>query len=409
MTVWRATLGPTPTVCFLCATFCLGIAFGCSKPSEKLGKSETKEGGPSAPPLRDASVLLEHFASPSLRCSECHGEIATEWRTSAHATADRTPLFRAMRAAAGQSSCDGCHAPIRSRILPDDPAAADAIGCDACHLMTDIVPKREGMGFALRLDDTTRYGPLCDAKNHYFHKMGCSPIHGRSQMCSACHLYYLSTANGPLAIFTEYEEWEKSRHASGSECQDCHMPSRVAAAAAGARVRGLSSHDFRPDIRREAIQMKVALEENPQGELEGVVSLLHNGAGHSVPTGLPEHRIVLRVALHDASQTKTQEWERTYGRVLVDDRGREAPFYRATRIEKDTRIAVDETRIERFPLRVSTGGELVATLEWHRVSARIADELRVERDVVQLVSGRLRFAAPREGHVTLPKPVTAKP
>ncbi len=315
-----------------------------------------------------------------------------------------------MRASAEGGNCEGCHAPIRAKVATDDPASADSIGCDSCHLMTDITPKREGMGFVLRLDDTTRYGPLCDAKNHYFHKMGCSPVHGRSQMCSSCHLYYSPAAAGSLPVFTEYEEWEKSRYSSASECQDCHMPTQAGTVAVGAGKRGVSRHDFQMEIRRTAVSMRLAVEAGARGERVAVVTLTNDGAGHSVPTGLPEHRLVLHVELHDASDAKGEEWERSYGRILVDDKGNEAPFYRAKKLERDTRIAVDEARVERFQLPESArAGTIVAKLEWQRVSTPIATALAVANESVPLVSGRLRFDAARDGHMNLPKPVIVKP
>ncbi len=346
-----------------------------------------------------AGASAEHFAFPSHRCGECHGDIESSWRPSAHARAVTTPLFTKMRDAAGHGAdCDGCHAPLRAKIPADDPAAADGVGCDSCHLMTDMTPRREGKGFTLRVDDTTRYGPLCDAQNHYFHKMGCSPGHAQSKQCASCHLLY---GAGAIPLFTEYEEWERSRYASSHECQDCHMASRQAALAVGAKgTRRLARHDFALDeMSGDAIKVTLGVE--TQGdELAAVVTMLNEGAGHSVPTGLPEHRLVLAVSRSDASGANVQRWERVYGRVLVDGDGKPAPFYRAARVESDTRIGVDESRVERFTFPKGKSGRIDVSLTWLRVPQAMARELGVPEDSRSLASGGQSFDSAR-----LPKPL----
>ena len=117
---------------------------------------------------------------PAARCGECHGKIEQEWRSSAHARADVSQLYRAMRANTAAVDCDRCHAPLRA-VSASDPIASEGVGCDTCHTLTSVtVGKADGTGYVVHPEDSVRYGPLCDAEPHYFHRMGCSKCENRS-------------------------------------------------------------------------------------------------------------------------------------------------------------------------------------------------------------------------------------
>lgn len=338
----------------------------------------------------------ELFANPASRCGQCHGAFESQWRASAHARSESAPAYLAMRAQAGPS-CDACHAPL-DRLLPaDDPAQHDGVNCDVCHTITELTPRRSGAGFALHVDDMTKYGPLCDAKNNYFHKVGCSPLHARSEMCAACHLMYTRAGTEELPVFTEYDEWQASRYgAIGQTCQDCHMPEETSAVAVGAKRRGgVAHHDFGAQdrhFRSAALTLRASLE-NEDGKLVVHATLRNEAAGHSVPTGLPERRVVLRVATFDSANRPVDQVERVYGRVLVDAQGQPAPFYQAARIAADTRIKVDETRDESIPLSIAAAGELRVDLVWQPVAGDIAAKLELPMEEVVLQHGVTRIDA----------------
>ena len=65
-----------------------------------------------------------------------------------------------------------------------------------------------------------KFGPRCDLKDHYFHRMGCSPEHKEAEMCGACHWW---EPKG-VPVFTEYADWKAGPAREGKPCQDCHMP-----------------------------------------------------------------------------------------------------------------------------------------------------------------------------------------
>jgi nitrate/TMAO reductase-like tetraheme cytochrome c subunit len=344
----------------------------------------------------DAAPTL--FANPASRCGECHGAFEGQWRRSAHGRSQSAPAYLAMRDHADAASCDGCHAPL-DRLLPaDDPARGDGVDCDACHTMGETTPRRSGGGFTLHVDDMTKYGPLCDAKNNYFHKVQCSSFYSQSEMCASCHWMVTRVGSDELPIFTEYEEWQSSRYgAIGVSCQDCHMPEESSAVAVGARRRGgVAHHDFgadSPQFRGTALTVHASVEARA-ATLVVKATLRNENAGHDVPTGLPERRLVLRATALDASGHEVDRAERSYGRLLVDASGDPAPFYAASRVASDTRIMSDQTRDEYLELSLPSVGELRVEVVWQAIAPEIASKLSLPTGDVILERGAVKVDKP---------------
>jgi hypothetical protein len=318
---------------------------------------------------------------PAARCGECHGKMETEWRASAHARAERSPLYRAMRSAAPEAGCDRCHAPLRA-VSPSDPAASEGVSCDVCHTIASVQPGRGGgAGFVLRVEDNVRYGPLCDARPHYFHAMGCSPLHEEGLFCAACHDWSTElSSGGRLVIFPEYAEWRADSPAGESiSCQRCHMPGERSEVAVGSPERPMvPSHTFagRGDLKRRALSGHARVTQS-EGKLQVSVSLTNSGAGHSVPTGLPEHQIAIAVEILDKAGRAVAREEHTYGRLLVDAAGRAVPFYAAVRQIADTRLRAGESRSHSFVLEPVPAGRLRVSVVWRPIAAALAAQLGV--------------------------------
>src|SRR5262249_2448779 len=148
----------------------------------------------------------ELFVHNAVRCAECHEKMHKEWKTSAHARAKSSPTYLSLAKTGDAGKCTGCHAPLMKTAAAKYPAGSEGVTCDVCHSLKEAKPSPEFAPLQLQLTDTVKYGPLCDAKQHYFHKMGCSPLHEESALCGACHLYYAKNARGePLPVYTEYE------------------------------------------------------------------------------------------------------------------------------------------------------------------------------------------------------------
>lgn len=285
-----------------------------------------------------------------------------EWEVSAHAKAMTSPLFKAAHADAQKTKTDDClrcHAPLVAEI-PEDPVATEGITCDVCHTLRDVKPTPAGSDFKLAIDDMIKFGPRCDLKDHYFHRMGCSPEHDTSQVCAACHWW---EKNG-VPIFTEYADW-KAGPAAPTACQECHMPKSKAVIAQGSPVRdGVPHHGllgFATDLRKRALELTASR------TADGIdVALRNVNGGHHVPSGLPERRIVVTVKVGDAVQSQE------FGRVLVDASGSEVPFWRATKVGSDTRIASGATAHATFAV---PAGPADVTVAYRPMSAAVAKQL----------------------------------
>ena len=360
-------------------------AGGCERDSGAAEGARPAARSPERAPEAAPPRAMAPRAYPAVRCAECHEKMFEEWKGSAHATASSSPLYRSMQSQAGDETCQGCHAPLAAHLPPGDLAAAEGVTCEVCHNIKEVAVTPAGAGFELMLDDKVKYGPLCDAKDHYFHRMGCSPLHEEATFCAGCHLHERELpGGGTLPVFTEYEEWRTGPHGeAGMDCQQCHMPGERAEVAAGAGERaGVSHHGLLAvsgDLRARALEARAAV--RAAGDRIAVeVAVKNVGAGHFVPTGLPGRRIVVRAAVVSASGEELASAEHRFGRILVDDAGAEVPFYRATRVAADERIPPRKSRTGRIELDPAGGAELRLEIRWRPLDPAIARSMQIEPD-----------------------------
>jgi hypothetical protein len=308
-------------------------------------------------------------ASAALRCEECHARIAADWRRSAHARAVDDPLYRAM---GPDATCEPCHAPLRAAVDAASPAAKEGVGCDGCHLIAGVETTADGSARMIwAAHGATKLGPRCDAVDHYFHKMGCSPLHESSRLCAGCHEWTRAGARGPQPVISDYGDWRRSAaEQQGLECQSCHMRSIDDEIARGGQRLKLHDHGFLgDDLRARAVTLSAEPTDGALG-----VRLRNSGAGHALPAGMPEHRVVLRVRLFDGGGRLLREEERAYGRVMVDGQGAVVPFLRAERVAADTRLLPEVERRERFAAPAGTARAEVAVV-WRRVARELVAAL----------------------------------
>jgi len=324
-------------------------ASACSKPSRPVKHDAAPV---AAAVVADAAMAIDAtakklFVHGAGRCGECHEKMFDEWEVSAHAKSATSARYKAAVADANDPACVRCHVPLADA-LPHDIVTSEGDTCDVCHTMKDVVPTKDGGTFTLAIDDMVKFGPRCDLKDHYFHRMGCSPVHEEATICGACHWW---EPKG-VPVFTEYADW-KAGPDSNKPCQDCHMPSSKAAIATGSPARtGVPHHGLlgiAGDLRSRALALEVATKLEA-GKTVVDVALTNSGAGHPVPAGLPERRIVVHVKALDAAGTEVGSETRSLGRVLVDASGKEVPFWRAVKVGSDTRIAPGATWKETFAL-----------------------------------------------------------
>jgi hypothetical protein len=315
-----------------------------------------------------------------------------EWKESAHAQAKKSPLYARMRELAADASCDRCHAPLAAR-LGNSRTVDEGVTCEVCHTIDKVDVTTAGAGFALRLGEQIKFGPLCDAKDHYFHRMGCSPLHAQAEVCAACHLYVRTAADGTkVPVYTEYEEWRDEYKSSKMPCQRCHMPGGTAEVATGAGERaGVPHHGLlgtSAQLRQHALAATASWRVH-DGRVEIDVTVRNKGAGHRVPTGSPDRRIVVRATPDDGAPAA----EHAFGRFLVDGDGHPAPWYRATRVANDARIPPKGSAIAHLALDAGSAHSIELVIEWQAMDREIAAQARIaDVAVIPLLRARIALA-----------------
>ena len=246
--------------------------------------------------------------------------------------------------------------------------------------------------------------------------MGCAPVHREAKVCGGCHDLVMDIDGGKrLPIFEEFAEWQASTFASaGIACQECHMPAETGHVATGAsREARLGHHGFMGaagELRRKALGVVVTARAEA-GKIVADVALKNEGAGHAVPSGMPGRQVVVRVRALDEKGNEQAREERALGRVLVDERGVEAPFFAARAEAADERIAPGQSRTLSFTLDAPRAGELAVEVAWRSASPPLVKALGVpaeERPMAKLV---LPFGAAQKGkaRASLPKTMVYKP
>ena len=138
---------------------------------------------------------------------------------------------------------------------------------------------------------------------------------------------------------------------------------------------------------------------------------MNRRAGHQVPTGQPERRVVLRVRTLRTDGVEVDYDERVYGRLLADAAGKEVPFHAATRVLLDNRLKPKEARSETFSLAGPPAGEVRAEVVYQPIAPVIARQLGLAPPAEQvLLEARIRFDAPgtRGGRGRLPATLLVK-
>lgn len=325
------------------------------------------------------------------RCSECHEHFRVEWNGSAHFKATRSAAFQKSLVAVGETpansglreACMLCHLPSQRFGQPDESPGnpSEGVSCDGCHTLSAV--KIEAKQAVMTFDPGSgkKYGPIVGATGHYFHDMAYSPLHAKSEVCAGCHhMTALPTPGGrPIPVVLDYVDWQ--RFGKGKACQDCHMPSRgTEPVARGAKPRpNVPSHSFPGAVQLgKATKLEAAATRKP-GEV--AVTLLHN-AGHMVPSGFVDRRLILRAEYQSADGQPLGAEERAFGVFLVDEADKPAPFFRAARIKEDRRIAPGKPHVELFQVpQPGTPGLVTvaappARVTFSLVSSPTAKELR---------------------------------
>lgn len=327
-----------------------------------------------------------------------------EWSGSAHARADDSPVFAAMRKQASEPSCERCHAPLVLLKEPAAFAAREAVSCEVCHRIENVTVAEPMSRMDLLFAHETKLGPRCDPSKPYFHRARCSPLFKKAELCAACHQLLQPPIGGGalLPVHTEYADFQKTQYAAqGKSCQSCHMPGARAELAIGEREReGVPDHTFLGDagkLRGSALRATASASWTA-ARTELTLSVTNARAGHGIPAGSPGRELLIRVSAHDQSGQELERKELTLGRALLDAEGRAAPFYLASRVGSDTRLMPRETRRKVFTFEREGVRELRMVLAFRALAPELSKALGLpESEPSTIVERSLELGAEKRG------------
>ena len=357
-----------------------------------LLRAEEKNFSPSRLAVAGGELLNPDDLFAAGDCAECHKTQEQDWRGSIHSRAHHDGIYRAFAELAHKEAgeetylfCTACHAPgaVAAGEQPVPPGGKEkatfltdeGVSCEVCHLTSEVRAVHAGGGGNASLLFTpgeVRFGPLKDPSDEASHQNVFSPLHQRSEFCSACHTL-LHPHNG-LVIENTYEEWRKGPYAAADiQCQDCHMRTveqalEVARTMKSIQVPGIAAEGMkpRPDVHahrfvgantnaddtggsaghaaealarlKGAATLALRLPETatPGKTLEVVVEVTNISAGHAIPTSITELRQVW-IDLLVASDSG----ETLYRNGAIDEQGRvdpDAVMYHSVLADKDGKV-----------------------------------------------------------------------
>jgi hypothetical protein len=333
----------------------------------------------STPSARGAAVdgAARVVVHSSARCGECHGALLADWQASGHARAARSPRFVAERArAADPASCDRCHAPLAAFGHVSAAVRDEGVGCEVCHSLTAVDGSKAPPTMTYEFGAREKRGSRCDGSPPYFHGVRCSPLHASSAVCEGCHSLTAGTAERPVPVLTEHADWR----AAGAEveCQYCHFRGRSARLVVGeAPRRGVATHHTAVELdgaRDHGVELSLRGVRAPDA-LEVTLTVANLGAGHALPAGLPGRRLVVELRTEDPAGAPLGRHEAVFTRRVGSEAGEERPFYEATHLLEDTRLAAGESRVVRARLGASPGASLRVTVRAEDLGAEVAAQL----------------------------------
>jgi tetratricopeptide (TPR) repeat protein len=271
-------------------------------------------------------------------CAQCHADVVSQWRTSAHAVASfNNPIYRAVVdsfrtevSAPGSKFCGGCHdvaltvdGQMDGAVEPTDPRAHAGITCRTCHAIVHDRP--DGNGSYTLTGAPIPLPARGDAAGIAAHVARVAPPELRAfGMCASCHRAFLDRSTGNAHHLIGQDDvtpWQRSAYA-GSElhlvdeelpqkdCRGCHMPMEEAVlgdlAATDGKVashRFLGAHTWLAAIRHDSATVA-----RTQAFLKGaasidVASVRYANGRRALPADgadvAPGERVVLDVVLRN--------------------------------------------------------------------------------------------------------------
>ena len=282
-------------------------------------------------PAGDAALgtqTYEAFDSNDV-CAECHVDIARQhdqammsqsfthhWDEIEYYELALPHSEKVEKVAGIKAGCMGCHAPLAflaGDIPPKRPAegtrANEGVSCALCHAITGHdgdVP----FNFNFTVDPAAGSQGTRAGVESPGHDIVVNPYIGTAEFCGTCH-----NEKDPWGLWVKatHLEWKESpQAAAGIVCQDCHMP--PAAGNSAPEAGGVDHADVRQHLFHGAhdtgklmgaVEVRIhpsELDAKPGKEIVFTATVVNAKAGHSIPSGSAEERVVwLHVEAVDAT------------------------------------------------------------------------------------------------------------
>ncbi|MBN1997685.1 hypothetical protein JW935_09045 [candidate division KSB1 bacterium] len=292
---------------------------------------------------KKGTIPYSQFEKPET-CASCHVDIYQQWTQAMMSQAythhwDEIEYFDLAVAHAEKvpelkgpvDGCNGCHSPLAylaGDVTPPRPSensrANESVSCDLCHTITGIhgdVP----FNFSYIVNPGRKKYGAKEGLVSPHHDTEFNKIFTQAEFCGNCH-----NEKNPYGIWVKSTqlEWKEGPYSEdGVPCHQCHMPKALGRNAKMAKEDMVAQHLFNgahdPGKLAGAIELRmhpVEREVEYDAVVEIKVQLFNGKAGHKIPTGSVEDRIMwLHVTATDADGKKYH--------IPVDKKGFEGEEY----------------------------------------------------------------------------------
>lgn len=259
----------------------------------------------------------DDFEKPQVCGSSCHTDFYQQWNQMMMSQAythhwDEIEYFKLAvphaekdpKVAGVKAGCNGCHAPIAflsGDVPPPKPQlnsrANESVSCDVCHTIYgfegntpfnyNYISRPGILKFGTRATGTSPAHQL--QKNDFLKK---------AEFCGTCH-----NEQSPYGVWVKSTqlEWKDGPYSKeGVQCQTCHMPKAPGKLAdMGDYYPDVAQHLFHgahdPGKLKGTVEIRIhpdTREIEPGEQIKFTVVLYNTKAGHKIPTGSAEERML---------------------------------------------------------------------------------------------------------------------
>ncbi|MCB1007940.1 MAG: NapC/NirT family cytochrome c [Acidobacteria bacterium] len=292
------------TVPILLALVAGGVSFALAADAPKAGEAAI------------GTIPYDRFERPKV-CATCHVDISRQHEQAMMSQAythswDEIEYFQLAvphaeiepKVAGVKAGCNGCHAPIAllaGDVPPPEPAegsrANESVSCDLCHSVVGFEGDTPYNFNWISSPGKVKQGPRPGRVSPH-HETVENPFLRTADFCGTCH-----NEMSPYGTWVKstHLEWREGPHGrAGIVCQDCHMPpAEGKSATMGEPLPDMRQHLFHgahdPGKLAGVVEVRihpVDREVEPGDRVRLVAVVVNAKAGHKVPTGSVEDRLL---------------------------------------------------------------------------------------------------------------------